>query len=277
LHKGLADAGFVDGQNLKVEYRWAEGNAAKLPELAADLIRMKVAVIATVGSTPAAVAAKAATSTIPIVFGVGADPVALGLVESLRRPGSNATGITSLNAELVAKRLGLLREIATKASRYVALANPTSDLAVPFSRDMQAGGESLGLKVEVLRASNDREIEAAIAGLHAGDAMVFGPDSFFYTRRPQIAALALRQGVPTSFDVRDYVEDGGLMSYGADFLNVMEIAGGYLARILKGEKPADLPVQQPTKFEFAVNVKTAKALGIEVPPRLLFTADEVVE
>lgn len=279
FRKGLSDRGFIEGKNVRIEYRWAEGRNDELPALAADLVRQHVALIATPGSTPASVAAKAATSSIPIVFAVGTDPVALGLITSLSRPGGNATGVTSLNAELAAKRLGLFRDLVPNAARYFTLINPTSELARPFTRDLESAAATLGITIEVLRASTDSEIEAAFASLpqQPGTVMVFGPDAFFYTRRAQIAELALRHAVPTIFDVGDYVKAGGLVSYGADFLNVMELAGRYAGRILQGEKPADLPVQQPTKFELVINVKTAKALGIEVPTKLLLIADEVVE
>ena len=279
FRKGLGDRGFVDGKNVRIEYRWAEGRNDELPALAADLVRQQVSLIATPGSTPASVAAKEATSSIPIVFAVGTDPVALGLIASLSRPGGNATGVTSLNAELAAKRFGLFRELVPSAARYFTLINPTSELAAPFTKDLESAAASLGIAIEVLRASTDAEIETAFASLprQPGSVMVFGPDAFFYTRRAHIAELALRHAVPTIFDVGDYVGAGGLVSYGADFLNVMELAGRYAGRVLQGEKPADLPVQQPTKFELVINVTTAKALGLEVPTKLLLIADEVVE
>jgi putative tryptophan/tyrosine transport system substrate-binding protein len=279
FRKGLNEAGFVEGQNVAIEYRWAAGQSDKLPALAADLIRRRVEVIATAGSTPAAVVAKAATTTIPIVFAVGADAVALGLVASLNRPGGNVTGITSLNADVAAKRLGVLRELVPQATRYFTLVNPTSQLAEPFIKDLQAGAASLAIHIDVLHASTDGEIEAAFAGLPqpAGTVLIFPPDAFFYIRRARISALAERHTVPTIFDGRDYVDAGGLASYGADFLNVMELAGNYTAPILKGEKPADLPVVQAAKFELVINLKTAKALGVTVPPTLLALADEVIE
>jgi putative tryptophan/tyrosine transport system substrate-binding protein len=279
FRKGLADLGFVEGRNLAIEYRWAAGKNEDLPGLAADLVRARVALIATPGSTPAAVAAKAATASIPIVFGVGADPVALGLVASLSRPDGNATGVTSLNAELVAKRLGVFRDLVPEATRYFMLVNPASVLAAPFTTALQSAAGSIGIHIEVLRASSDREIDAAFAGVPQapGNAMVFGPDAFFYIRRAYIAELALRRTIPTIFDDRAYVSAGGLVCYGADFLNVMELAGNYAGRILKGERPGNLPVQQPTKFELVINLKTAKALGIDVPQRLLLIADEVIE
>jgi putative ABC transport system substrate-binding protein len=279
FRKGLADLGFVEGQSVAIEYRWAEGKSENLPALAADLIRRNVTMIATPGSTAAAIVAKAATATVPIVFAIGADPVALGLVASLGRPGGNVTGINSLNADIGAKRLGLLRDLVPQAARYFALANPTSPLAGPFIQELEAGAASLGIRIEILRASNDAEIEARFADLpqSPGSVMVFGPDAFFYTRRAQIAALTLQHGMAGAFDDRAYVEAGGLLNYGADWLKVMELAGGYTGRILKGEKPADLPVQQASKFEFVLNLKTARALGIEVPQKLLLIADDVIE
>jgi putative ABC transport system substrate-binding protein len=279
FHKGLGAAGFIEGQNIVIEYRWASGKNDQLPTLAADLVSRKVALIATPGSTPAAVAAKAATASIPVVFGVGADPVTLGLVKSLSRPDGNVTGVTSLNAELVAKRLGLFRDLAPGVSRYFTLANPASEIAAPFTRDLLAAAARIGIAIDVLRASSDAGIDAAFASIpqQPGNALVFGPDAFFFIRRARIAELALGRSIPTVFDDRAYVEAGGLVCYGADFLNVMELAGSYAGRILKGEKPADLPVQQPTKFELVINLKTAKALGIEPPERLLLIADEVIE
>jgi putative ABC transport system substrate-binding protein len=279
FRKGLADAGFVEGKNVAIEYRWASGKNDQLPAMAADLIRHKVAVITTPGSTAASVVAKAATTAVPIVFSSGTDPVALGLVASLNRPGGNVTGITSLNAELAAKRLGLLHDLVPSASRYFTLVKPTSELAAPFLSDLRSASASSGIQVEVLNANTAGEIDRAFAGLPQapGNVMVFGPEGFFYIHRAHIAELALRHALPTFFDVRDYVDAGGLASYGSDYSNVMELTGNYVARVLNGEKPADLPVQQATKFELVLNLKTAKALGIEVPPKLLATADDVVE
>ncbi len=277
--EGLHESGFVEGRNVGIEYRWALGHTEKLPALAADLVRRQVAVIATPGSTVASVAAKQATSTIPIVFTSGSDPVELGLVASLNHPGGNLTGVTSVNADISAKRLGLLRELVPQATRYFALVNPASQLAEPFTRDLQAGAARLGIQIEVLRASTDAEIEALFSGLprQGGGVLVSSPDAFLYSRRKQLATLALSYHVPASFDVRDYVDAGALVSYGADYLNVMQLAGSYTGRILKGEKPADLPVVQPEKFELVINLKTARALGLSVPPMLLATADDVVE
>jgi putative ABC transport system substrate-binding protein len=279
FRKGLADAGFVEGKNVAIEYRWASGKNDQLPAMAADLIRHKVVVITTPGSTAASVVAKAATTAVPIVFSSGTDPVALGLVASLNRPGGNVTGITSLNAELAAKRLGLLHDLVPSASRYFTLVKPTSELAAPFLSDLRSASASSGIQVEVLNANTAGEIDRAFAGLPQtpGNVMVFGPEGFFYIHRAHIAELALRHALPTFFDVRDYVDAGGLASYGSDYSNVMELTGNYVARVLNGEKPADLPVQQATKFELVLNLKTAKALGIEVPPKLLATADDVVE
>jgi putative ABC transport system substrate-binding protein len=277
--RGFAAVGFVDGQNVTIEYRWAKGRNEDLAALAADLVRRNVAMIVTPGSTAAAVAAKQATSTIPVVFSSGTDPVALGLVASLNRPGGNSTGITSLNSELAAKRLGVFRELAPKTTRYFTLVKPTSELAAPFVADLNGAAGSLGLKVEVLKADTPAEIDAAFAAVprEPGCGMIFGPEGFFYVHRRRIAALALQRQLPTIFDVRDYVESGGLASYGSDYFNVMELTGNYAGRVLKGQKPADLPVQQATKFELVVNRKTAKALGLEISPMLLATADEVMD
>lgn len=277
--RGLKAAGLVDGQNVAIEYRWARGRDEQLPAMAADLIRRQVTVIATPGSTAATVAAKAATSTVPIVFTTGADPVALGFVASLSRPGGNATGVTSLNAEMGAKRLGLMRELVPQASRYFAFTNPTSQLTAPFVRELKAGAASLGVHIDVLHASNVAEIETAFANLPPppGSVLMFCPDTFFYSQRAQIAALTARYAIPAIFDDRAYVEAGGLINYGADWPTLMELAGRYTARVIGGEKPADLPVVQSTKFELVINRKTANALGVAVPPTLLSLADEVIE
>ena len=279
FRKGLASGGIVEGKNVSVEYRWAAGRNQELASLAADLVRRNVALIATPGSTAAAVAAREATSTIPIVFSSGTDPVALGLVDSLNRPGGNATGITSLNAELSAKRLGIFRELVPGVSRYFTLVKPSSALAAPFVADMKRAASPLGIRIEVLNADTEGEIDAALAQLPSapGAGLVFGPEGFFYIHRARIAELALRHRLPTIFDVRDYVEAGGLASYGSDYFNVMELAGEYAARVLKGARPAELPVQQATKFELVLNRKTAKILGLAIGPTLLATADDVIE
>jgi putative ABC transport system substrate-binding protein len=277
--KGLRDAGFVDGKNVAIEYRWAQGHDDELPAMAADLVQRRVAVIVTPGSTAASIVAKHATSTIPIVFTSGSDPVELGLVASLNRPGGNLTGITSINADISAKRFGVLRQMVPQAAHYFGLVNPASPLAGPVTRQLRAGAASLGVQIDILHASTEDEIDAAFAGLprDPGNVLVSSPDAFLYSRRKRIAALAASHAVPAIFDVRDYVDAGALVSYGADYSNVMRLAGDYTARVLKGEKPADLPVVQPDKFELVINLKAAKALGIVVPPVLLATADDVVE
>jgi putative ABC transport system substrate-binding protein len=279
FRKGLSEAGFVEGQNLAIEFRWADGQNDRLPELAADLIRRQVAVIVTLSSQPATLVAKAATATIPIVFTWPGDPVDTGLVASLNRPGGNATGISTLNAELAAKRLGLLRELVPKADAISALLNPTNPEAEAVSRDLQATARTLGVQFRVLHAGTDPEIDAAFATLAAkpGGALLVNADPFLFIRRAQITALAARHAVPAIYYDREFAVSGGLMSYGTDLPTAWGQAGNYVARILKGEKPGDLPVAQPTKFELVINLKTAKALGLEVPPKLLFTADEVIE
>jgi putative ABC transport system substrate-binding protein len=277
--KGLQDAGFVDGKNVTIEYRWAQGHNDELPSMAADLVQRKVTVIVTPGSTAASIVAKHATSTIPIVFTSGSDPVELGLVASLSRPGGNLTGITSINADISAKRFGMLRQLVPQAAHFFGLVNPSSPLAGPFTRQLRAGAASLGVKIDILRASTESEIDAAFAQLprDPGTVLVSSPDAFLYSHRKRIAALTASRAVPAIFDVRDYVDAGALVSYGADYLNVMRLAGDYTARVLKGEKPADLPVVQPDKFELVINLKAAKALGITVSQALLATADDVVE
>jgi putative ABC transport system substrate-binding protein len=277
--KGLQDAGFVDGKNVTIEYRWARGHDDELPSMAADLVQRKVAVIVTPGSTAASIVAKHATSTIPIVFTSGSDPVELGLVASLNRPGGNLTGITSINADISAKRFGVLRQMVPQAARYFGLVNPASPLAGPVTRQLRAGAASLGLQIDILHASTEDQLDAAFAGLprDPGTVLVSSPDAFLYSHRKRIAALTVSHAVPAIFDVRDYVDAGALVSYGADYSNVMRLAGDYTARILKGARPADLPVVQPEKFELVINLKAAKALGITVPQTLLSTADDVVE
>ena len=277
--KGLNEAGFIENRNVAIEFRWAAGHNDRLPALAANLVRQQVAVIATPGSTPAALAAKAATSNIPIVFAIGADPVELGLVASLNRPGGNVTGITSMNADIAAKRFELIRELVPQAARYFGMVNPASPLAQPMSKALEAGAATLGIHVDIIRASTDPEIDAAIDGLPQSsiNVMVSGTDSLFYIRRAHIAALALHHRLPTIFDDRAYAAAGALASYGADFLNLMELAGDYTGRVLKGQKPADLPAIQAAKFEFVINGSTAKTLGMAIPPTLLALADEVVE
>jgi putative tryptophan/tyrosine transport system substrate-binding protein len=277
--KGLSDAGFVEGQNVAIEFRWADGHVDRLPGMAADLVRQQVAVIATPGSTDAALAAKSVTKTVPIVFAAGADPVALGLVASLNRPGGNVTGATSINAELQGKRLGLIRPLVPQDARYFVLVNPTSVLAAPFVKELQAAAANLALHAEVLHASTDAEVNAAFAQVaqYPGAVLLVSTDAFFFSRHAQIVALAARNKLPAMFDNREYATAGGLMSYGADFYNVLQLAGVYTGRVLRGEKPADLSVLRPTKYEFVINLKTAKAFGLSVPPTLLALADEVIE
>jgi len=280
FRQGLHETGFIEGENVLIEYRWADGQYNRLPELASDLVHRHVSVIVTPPSAPAALAAKAATMTIPLVFGVGEDPVALGLVASLSRPGGNVTGINFLIVELTAKRLGLLRELLPKAARIGVLVNPgnvgNTERTV---KDVGAAATAIGLQIQVLNASSSDEIDAAFATLVSdrADALLLGPDAFFNSRRVQIAILAARHMVPAVYTVRDYVEAGGLMSYGTDLTNSVRQQGVYAGRILRGTKPADLPVVQSIKFELVINLRTAKALGLEVPPALLARADEVIE
>ena len=279
LLKGLGDAGFVDQQTVLIDYRWAAGQAERLPEMVADLLKRQVAAIVTLSSQPATLAAKAATTTIPIVFTWPGDPVASGLVASLGRPGGNATGISTLNYELAAKRLSLLREMAPKASAFFVLLNPADPATQQASRDLLATAGSVGVQLKILYAGSDREIDAAFATLAAtpSAALVVNADPFLFIRRAQITALAARHAVPAIYYDREFVASGGLMSYGTDLPSAWGQAGGYVARILRGEKPAELPVAQPTKFELVVNLRAAKALGLEVPSNLLFTADETME
>jgi len=279
FRKGLSDAGFAENQNVTIEYRWADGQNGRLPELAADLVRRKVAVIVAVSSQPATLAAKAATATIPIVFTWPGDPIAAGLVASLNRPGGNATGIGTLNDELAAKRLGVLRELVPKAAAIFVLFNPADPSAEAMSRDLQARARALGVQLQLLYAGTDGEIDAAFATLVAksGGALLVNADPFFFIRRAQITALAARHAVPAIYYDREFAVSGGLISYGTDLPRAWGQAGQYVARILKGENPAELPVAQPTKFELVINLKTAKTLGLAVPPTLLATADEVIE
>jgi len=276
FHKGLSDTGYVEGQNLAIEDRWAEGHYDRLPALAAALVGRKVDLIST-GATPATRAAKNATSTIPIVFmGVG-DPVGFGLVTSLARPGGNLTGFSDLNTELNPKRLELLAELVPQARTIAFLVNPNQTVG-RFIR-IQEAARSKGVQLAILKAGTEAEIDAAFAALvelHAGALLVTG-DIFFATRREQLVALASRHAVPAIYISSDFAAAGGLISYGIDYATVFRETGVYAGRILKGEKPADLPVQQPTKFELVINLKTAKALGLTVPQRLFALADEVIE
>jgi putative ABC transport system substrate-binding protein len=279
FRQGLAEAGYVDGKNVTVEYRWGDGRYDRLPELASDLVRRRVNLIAA-PTTPAALAAKAATSVIPIVFGVGDDPVKLGMVTSLSRPGGNATGINFVIAELGAKRLGLLRELVPAAARVVVLVNPAdATRTATVVSDVEAAAHQLGLQVRVFNASTISEIDAAFTALvrERTDALFVAPDAFFNLRRVRLALLAARHAIPAAYGTRDFVEVGGLMSYGTSVADARRQIGVYTGRILDGAKPADLPVLQPTRFEFVINLSAAKAVGLEVPPTLLARADEVIE
>jgi len=280
FRQGLGELGYVEGQNVTIDYRWAEGRYDRYPEMVADLIRRKVSVIATGASGPAAFAAKAATSSIPIVFGVGEDPVRLALVMSLARPGGNVTGVNFFTAEVAAKRLGLLRELAPRTTRVAVLVNPANAAsAESTARDVRAAAPALGLQVQMLNAATVREIDTAYASLvrERADALVVAGDGFFNSRRVQLAMLAIRHAIPATYSVRDYPEAGGLISYGTSFADTFRQIGIYCGRILKGAKPADLPVLQSTKFELVVNMQAARMLSIEVPPTLLARADEVIE
>jgi putative ABC transport system substrate-binding protein len=276
FRQGLAETGYAEGQNVAVEYHWLDGRYDRLPSLVADVVRRRVAVIATPGTTAAALAAKAATSTIPIVFGVGEDSVRLGLVTSLARPGGNATGVNFFTAELTAKRLGLLYNLVPKAVRIAVLVNPANaTTAEPTLRDIPEAARALGL----LNASTSRDIEAAFATLRRepADAMFVTGDGFFTSRRMQFAVLAVRHAIPAIYSGREYPEVGGLMSYGTDAADRFRQAGTMSGQILKGTNPADLPVIQSSKFEFVINMQTAKALDLEVPNALQLLADEVIE
>jgi putative ABC transport system substrate-binding protein len=280
FHQGLKEAGYTEGGNVAVEYRWAEDRYDRLPALAADLVNRHVAVIAAAGSTPAALAAKAATPTIPIVFLVGADPVAIGLVDSLARPGGNVTGVTNLTAEVGPKRLEMLHEVVPTAITIALLVNPKSpELSEPQSQELQVAARRLGLQLHILNASTEREIDTAFATLvqlRAGG-LVIVPDAFFSSRVEQLAALALRYRVPAIYQYPEFTAAGGLMSYGSNLRDMLRLSGLYTGRILKGEKPADLPVQQITKVELIINLKTAKALGLTLPITILGRVDEVIE
>ena len=280
FHQGLSETGYVAGRNVAIEYRWAEGQNDRLPALAADLVRRRVTVIAAPGSTPAALAAKAATSTIPIIFWIGGDPVELGLVASLNRPEGNLTGLTTWNQKLAAKRVELLHKVVTGASSMVLLVNSTSpNLTKSSIEDAQAAARSLGLELHVLNASTERDFEVVFANLiqlRAGG-LVIGTDAFFSSRLEQLAALSVHHAVPTVYHFREFAAAGGLMSYGGSITEAFRGAGVHTGRILKGEKPADLPVQLVTKIELIITLKTAKALGLNIPLPLISRADEVIE
>ena len=279
FRKGLNEAGYVEGQNVSVEYNWLEGQYDRLSALMADLVRRRVAVIATPGNAPA-LAAKAATATIPIVFGVGGDPVRLGLVASLARPGGNVTGINFFNTEVVAKRLRLLHDLVPNAVRVAVLVNPANATTAKSNlRELQEAAPTLGLQIQILNASTTGEIDAAFATLarERPDALFVTGDAFFVSRRVQLATLTAHDRIAAAYSIRDHVAAGGLMSYGTDLADMFRQVGVYTGSILKGAKPADLPVLQTTKFEFVINRTTAKALGVTIPAGVLSIADEVIE
>src|SRR5262245_13681627 len=279
FHRGLNEGGYVEGQNVSVEYRWAEGQYDRLPALAADLVRHQVNVIAATGANASALAAKAATTAIPIVFNTSDDPVKLGLVVSLNRPGGNATGMNFFISQMEGKRLGLLHELVPTAALTGVLLNPNN---APFElqlKDVQEAARSIGQQIHVLHASNEQDIHAAFKAFvrMQVQALLFGGDPFFNGRREQLVTLAAHYAIPAIYELREYATAGGLMSYGTNLPDTYRQIGIYAARILKGEKPADLPVVQPTKFEFVINLRAAKVLGLEVPPTLSARADEVIE
>jgi putative tryptophan/tyrosine transport system substrate-binding protein len=279
FRQGLREAGFIEGQNLLIAFRWAEGRYDRLRELAADLVGLRVAILFAAGGSPSALAAKAATSTIPIVFSASNDPVSLGLVSSLSRPGGNITGMSAFNSELGPKRLELLKELVPTATTIAYLANPTNPIAEAELKAALAMASALSIQLHVLNASTDHELDAAFTAfdkLRAGGLVVAG-EPFFDSKRDRLVSLTARHAIAACYAWREYVASGGLMSYGTSLMGSYRQAGIYAGRILKGELPADLPVEQPTKFELVINLKTAKALGIEVPPTLLARADEVIE
>ena len=280
FHDGLHAAGYVEGDNVSIEYRWAEAHSGRLPELAAQLVHQQVAVLVSAGGAAAALAAKAATATVPIVFATAADPVGLGLVDTLNRPGGNVTGVTSLNEEIVPKRLQLLHELLPSATNMALLVNPAVPaLAEPAALLSRAAADAAGLQLHVLHASSERDFDAVfekLGQLHA-DALAIAPDTLFTAKSEQLAALTVRHALPAVYESRRFVAAGGLMSYGSSETEYYRLVGTYTGRILKGEKPADLPVSQSTKLEFIINEKTAKSLGLAIPLTLVGRADEVIE
>jgi putative tryptophan/tyrosine transport system substrate-binding protein len=279
FHRGLAEVGFAEGRNVTVEYRWAQGQYDRLPTLAAELVGKPVSVLVSTGGTVSALAAKASTRTIPVVFTTADDPVKVGLVDSLNRPGGNVTGITTSFIETASKRIGLLRELLPKASTVAFVVNPTSPAATTESSEVRAAARAIGLHIELLSASNADEIDSAFEALSKMqvDALLIAVDPFFFSRAVQLVILTARQGIPCLYFRREFALAGGLMSYGSNFVEFFSVVGVYAGRVLKGANPADLPVQQPTKFELVINLRTAKALGLRVPDQLLVAADEVIE
>ncbi len=279
FRQGLGEAGYFEDKNATIEYRWAEGSYERLPELAAELVRRQVAVIAATGGDPSPLAAKAATATIPIVFTMGGDPVEAGLVTTLSRPGGNLTGTTLMGVELGPKRLELVRQLVPNAVTIAMLVNPNFPLAAAEVRDVQAGARSLGLETDVLNASTESDIDKAFANIaqRRPNALIVGTDPFFLAQRDQLARLAAHHAVPAMYHLREFVEAGGLVSYGPSIVAAYVKAGVYTGQILNGAKPADLPVWQPTSFMLSVNAKTAKALGLQIPAQILALADEVIE
>ena len=279
FHRGLSETGWVEGKNVAVEYRWAEGHYDRLPALAADLVSRNVEVIVATGGNVSALAAKSVTSTIPIVFSVGDDPIASGLVASLARPSGNITGISIMLTELMPKRLELISELVSLARVIALLVNPKNPSTESMIRDVQEAARAKGVQLQILNAGNESEIDDAFATLvqlHV-DALLVGTDSFFYNRREQLVTLAARHAVPAIYDFREFAESGGLISYGTSLIGIYRQIGIYVGQILKGAKPADLPVQQPTIFELVVNLKTAKALGLTITPSILARVDEIIE
>jgi putative tryptophan/tyrosine transport system substrate-binding protein len=280
LRQGLGEAGYIEGRNVAIEFQWANNEINRLPELVSDLIYRRVAVIVAAMSTPAALAAKAATTTIPIVFGVGGDPVTEGLVASFNHPGGNITGIAIRNWELGGKRVGLLHELSPGVAPFAVLLNPdVPAVTEPVIKNVQAAASAIGRRIEVFYARSNREIDVAFASIvrKQASAVIIGPDGLLRNRRVQLVNLASRHALPAIYPWREAVEIGGLMSYGSDFTDAFRLVGIYAGRILKGEKAGDLPVQQPTKFELVINLQTAKTIGIEIPATLLASADEVIE
>ena len=279
FREGLAAAGYVESQNVAIEYRWAQGDLSRVPELVADLVRRRVAVIATPGSSVATLAAKAATTTIPIVFSFGLDPVELGLVTTLNRPGGNITGVNSMSNELGPKRIGTLHELLPAAVRFALFVNPKNPTHEATIKSLQAAAKAIDRQIQVLEASTEVDIETAFASLvqNRADAFLVHPDNLFISHRAQIVALAARNRIPAIYPLREDAEAGGLMSYGVSLADAHRQVGVYVGRILKGERAADLPVVQPTKFELVINLKTATALGLTVPPALIARADDVIQ